>query len=63
MQLKQLILIKEFNTAFQRVLIYLYNNEVSNVSKAAVLVDKYILTHKSVFDNQPFNHTTKSFDP
>ncbi|KAK7878602.1 hypothetical protein WMY93_030438 [Mugilogobius chulae] len=50
--LKQLILIEEFKNNLPRnVATYLNENKVSDVSQAAVLVDEYVLTHKSVFSD------------
>lgn len=39
----------------EKVSTYLNEQRVSEVSKAAVLVDEYVLTHKPVFVDRPFS--------
>ena len=53
-QLKQLILMEEFkNSLPEKVTTYLNEQKETDVSKAAVLVDEYMLTHKANFE-RPF---------
>lgn len=53
-QLKQLILMEEFkNSLPEKVTTYLNEQKEMDVSKAAVLVDEYMLTHKANFE-RPF---------
>lgn len=48
---------EEFKNCFpERVSKYLNEHKVSDVFKASVLVDDYVLTHKSVFVNRPFSN-------
>lgn len=50
-QLRQLILIEDFKNCLpERIATYLNERKVSEVAKAAVLVDEYMLTHKISFE-------------
>uniref|UniRef100_A0A8C5DT92 Gypsy retrotransposon integrase-like protein 1 n=1 Tax=Gouania willdenowi TaxID=441366 RepID=A0A8C5DT92_GOUWI len=52
-EMRELILIEEFKKCLpERIVIYLNEQKVSSVTKAAVLADEFILTHKSVFPMQ-----------
>lgn len=54
-QLKQLILMEDFKNCLpDKVTTYLNENKVTDVAKAAVLVDEFVLTHKSSFAEHPF---------
>lgn len=54
-QLKQLIMLEEFKNCLpEKVTTYLNEHKVTEVSKAAILVDEYVLTHKSGFVERPF---------
>ena len=55
-QLRQLVLIEDFKDSLPgRITMYLNENRVIDVSKAAVLVDEYVLTHKSGFVERSFD--------
>lgn len=56
-QLRQLVLMEDFKNCFpERVSTYLNEEKVSDVFKAAVLVDEYVLTQKAVFVDRPFSN-------
>ena len=49
-QLKELLLLEEFkNCTADRIVVYLNEQKVSLLSKAAVFADEYVLTHKTIF--------------
>ena len=49
-EMRELILLEEFKKCLpERIVIYLNEQKESSVTKAAVLADEFILTHKSVF--------------
>uniref|UniRef100_A0A8C5E215 SCAN box domain-containing protein n=1 Tax=Gouania willdenowi TaxID=441366 RepID=A0A8C5E215_GOUWI len=55
-QLKQLILMEDLKNCLpDKVTTYLNENKVTDVVKAAVLAEEYVLTHKSVFSERPFS--------
>ena len=48
--MRDLILLEEFKKCLpERIVVYLTEQKESSVTKAAVLADEFILTHKSVF--------------
>lgn len=54
-QLKQLVLMEDFKNCLpDKVTTHLNENKVTDVAKAAVLVEEYMLTHKSGFAERPF---------
>lgn len=49
-EIRELILLEEFKKCLpERIVVYLNEQKESSVTKAAVLADEFILTHKSVF--------------
>ena len=49
-EMRELILLEEFKKCLpERIVVYLNEQKESSVTKAAVLADEFILTHKSVF--------------
>ena len=49
-EMRDLILLEEFKKCLpERIVVYLNEQKESSVTKAAVLADEFILTHKSVF--------------
>ena len=49
-ELRELVLLEEFKKCLpERIVVYLNEQKESSVTKAAVLADEFILTHKSVF--------------
>lgn len=55
-ELKQLILMEDFKNCLpEAVSTYLNEHKVKDVCKAAVLVEEYMLTHKPMFLDRPFN--------
>jgi len=54
--LRDLMLLEEFkNCLSERVVTYLNEQKVTNLSQAAVLADEFVLTHKSVFVSTHFD--------
>ena len=48
--LRQLMLLEDFKSALpERMMMFLNEQKVSSLSKAAVLADEFVLTHKNVF--------------
>lgn len=49
-EMREIILLEEFKKCLpERIVVYLNEQKVTSVTKAAVLADEFILTHKSVF--------------
>ncbi|KAK0136914.1 hypothetical protein N1851_026936 [Merluccius polli] len=49
-EMRELILLEEFKKCLpERIVVYLNEQKVASVTKAAVLADEFLLTHKSVF--------------
>ena len=53
-QLRELVLLEELKSCLpERVVLYLNEQKVENVAKAAVCADEFILTHRTVFSPSP----------
>ena len=51
-QLRELVILEEFKSCLpERVVLYLNEQKVENVSKAAVCADEFMLTHRNVFSH------------
>lgn len=52
--LRQLVLLEDFKGSLpEKVVMFLNEQKVSTLSKAAVLADEFVLTHKNVFSSPP----------
>ncbi|KAM9440555.1 uncharacterized protein Hap1MRO34_025796 [Clarias gariepinus] len=59
-QLKELMLLEEFKSCLpEQLVVYLNEQKIDVLSRAAVLADEFVLTHKTVF-NMPLSHTNSS---
>lgn len=57
--LRQLVLLEEFKGSLpDKVVMFLNEQKVSSISKAAVLADEFVLTHKNVFVSAPRSDRT-----
>lgn len=56
-QLRELILLKEFKTCLPEKNIYLNEQKVDSLSKAAVCADEFALTHSVAFSPAQRKHT------
>ncbi|KAK0151950.1 hypothetical protein N1851_006690 [Merluccius polli] len=62
--LRQLILLEDFKNCLpEAVAVYLNEQEVQNLDKAAVLADRFVLTHKRVSSSGWVSHQNKTRHP
>ena len=62
-QLKSLMIMEDFKNCLpDRISTYINEQKVSDVSKAAVLADEFVLTHKTVFGERSYGYSGRPVD-